>query len=63
MSSTHSESVAGDDATASQSQIAPSSTVAISTANVLGDPINQVFFSYKSIRWFCHFSLSFVMSL
>jgi hypothetical protein len=43
MSSTHDESVVDDDVTPSQSQIPPSTTVAISTVNVAGEPINQVF--------------------
>lgn len=52
----HSESVSG--ATPSQSQIPPSSTVAISTVNVVGEPINQVFFIYKLV--FLLFSLPFI---
>jgi hypothetical protein len=57
MSSTHDESVTSD-LTPSKSQITPSTTVAISTVNVVGDPINQVSSLISSSL--CHFSLSFL---
>jgi len=57
MSSTHDESVVDTDVTPSQSQIPPSTTVAISTVNVAGEPINQVFPIHKLS--FLPFSLSF----
>ena len=49
MSSTKSGSASGTNATPSQSQIAPSSTAIISTANVVANPNNQVFFVFT--RW------------
>jgi len=50
MASTNSESVISDNATPSQSGKPLSSTVALSTVNALGDPINQVVFSYINTR-------------
>lgn len=52
MSSTQDESVLDDEATPSQSQIVPESTVAISTVDVVGEPINQVFFHLQVFVFF-----------
>jgi len=58
MSSTKSESVADNDVTPSQSQAPPSTTVAVSTANVVDESLNQVsFFTDKLL--FLLFYLSF----
>jgi hypothetical protein len=50
MASTNSESIVGGNATSSQSEKPLSSTVALSTVNALGDPLNQVILIHENAR-------------
>ena len=47
MSSVQEDSVGDDDATPSNSQTVPETTVALSTNGTLGEPINQVVFGFR----------------
>jgi hypothetical protein len=57
MSSTQDGSAGDDEVTPSQSQIPPATSVAMSSVNVVGEPINQVF--PFSCTCFCHFRFTF----